>query len=104
MVRKSAVDDDDAPELDESFFERARPMTKVLPPEAQRAFRGGRPRLERPKKQVTVRLDADVLEAMKATGPRWQTRVNAVLRASLATGAFQRERPHRVAGSKKHRA
>ena len=91
MVDKTIVDLDDPPELDDGFFERARPMTEVLPQAAQRAFRTGRPRLERPKKQVTVRVDADILEAMKATGPRWQTRVNSVLRASIETGAFQRK-------------
>lgn len=28
------------------------------------------------KKSTTIRFDADVLEALKATGPGWQTRVN----------------------------
>jgi len=33
-----------------------------------------------PKKQVTVRFDADVIEWFKAQGPGYQTRMNAVLR------------------------
>jgi len=32
------------------------------------------------KKQITVRLDADVLEFFKKTGTRYQSRINAVLR------------------------
>ncbi len=32
------------------------------------------------KKQVTVRLDADVLEFFKGTGKRYQSRINAALR------------------------
>ncbi len=32
------------------------------------------------KKQVTVRLDADVLEFFKKTGTRYQSRINAALR------------------------
>lgn len=32
------------------------------------------------KKQITVRLDADVLEFFKQTGPRYQSRINAALR------------------------
>ena len=32
------------------------------------------------KKQVTVRLDADVLEFFKKTGVRYQSRINAALR------------------------
>ena len=32
------------------------------------------------KKQITVRLDADVLEFFRKTGPRYQSRINAALR------------------------
>lgn len=35
------------------------------------------------KKPVQIRLDADVLEALRATGDGWQTRVNDTLRANL---------------------
>lgn len=33
-----------------------------------------------PKKQVTLRLDADVLDWFKAQGRGYQTRINALLR------------------------
>ncbi|MEQ1591566.1 MAG: BrnA antitoxin family protein [Thiobacillaceae bacterium] len=39
----------------------------------------GRP-FGRKKVSTTVRFDADVLEAMKATGRGWQTRINDVVR------------------------
>jgi uncharacterized protein (DUF4415 family) len=32
------------------------------------------------KKQITVRLDADVLEFFRKTGSRYQSRINAALR------------------------
>jgi len=32
------------------------------------------------KRQVTLRIDADVLDYFKHTGKRYQTRINAVLR------------------------
>lgn len=32
------------------------------------------------KEQVTLRLDAEVLETFKATGTGWQTRINEVLK------------------------
>jgi uncharacterized protein (DUF4415 family) len=32
------------------------------------------------KKQVTLRLDADVIEFFRSTGKRYQSRMNAVLR------------------------
>ena len=35
------------------------------------------------KKPVQIRLDADVLQALRATGEGWQTRVNDTLRANL---------------------
>jgi uncharacterized protein (DUF4415 family) len=35
------------------------------------------------KQAVKLRLDADVLEALRATGEGWQTRINDMLRASL---------------------
>ncbi|MCJ2131331.1 BrnA antitoxin family protein [Methylobacterium sp. E-045] len=40
----------------------------------------GRPRIENPKRQVTLRVDGDVIEAMRATGPGWQARANEALR------------------------
>lgn len=35
------------------------------------------------KEPVKLRLDADVLAALRATGDGWQTRINDTLRASL---------------------
>ena len=37
--------------------------------------KGGRPVSDNPRKQVTIRLPADVLARWKATGPGWQTRM-----------------------------
>lgn len=36
------------------------------------------------KEAVKIRLDADVLAALRASGDGWQTRINDTLRASLA--------------------
>lgn len=35
------------------------------------------------KKRVTIRLDADVVAWLKAKGPRYQTRINAILRSAM---------------------
>ena len=43
----------------------------------------GRPRSDAPKEQVNIRLDQDVLERLRASGPGWQTRINTMLRTSL---------------------
>ena len=45
--------------------------------------RRGRPKAATSKVAVKLRLDADVLAALRATSDGWQTRLNATLRASL---------------------
>jgi uncharacterized protein (DUF4415 family) len=45
-----------------------------------RVIRRGRPPLEAPKQAIRIRLDADVVEHFRATGPGWQTRINDALR------------------------
>jgi uncharacterized protein (DUF4415 family) len=40
----------------------------------------GRPKLDRPKEQVSVRFDPDVLDAFRKTGSGWQGRMNEALR------------------------
>ncbi|WP_429362036.1 BrnA antitoxin family protein [Paraburkholderia sp. MM5496-R1] len=44
----------------------------------------GRPR-GTTKTATTVRFDDDVLETLKASGPRWQSRLNALVRDWLKT-------------------
>jgi len=43
----------------------------------------GRPKASMTKEPVKLRLDADVLAALRASGEGWQTRINDTLRASL---------------------
>lgn len=72
-------DPDDAPELLEAFFEDAeirRGETVIRPGR-------GRPKLDAPKEQINIRLDADVLSLLRQHGPGWQTRINELLRVSL---------------------
>ena len=45
----------------------------------------GRPRLASPKVAVTIRYDKDVIDAFKAGGPGWQTRMNDALNSWLKT-------------------
>lgn len=54
---------------------------------------GRPPKLAALKVSTTVRLDADVLEGLRATGRGWQTRVNSALRAWL-----KKHPPERRAG------
>jgi uncharacterized protein (DUF4415 family) len=45
----------------------------------------GRPKLEHPKEQVSIRYDADIVAAFRSSGPGWQTRMNDALREWLET-------------------
>lgn len=75
----------DFPEMTEQELSRLRPATEVMPPEFFKAidnFRAtrGRPALENPKKQITLRLDEDVIARFRQTGKGWQSRMNEALR------------------------
>jgi uncharacterized protein (DUF4415 family) len=50
---------------------------------AKVAVQRGRPKGDVTKVSTTLRLDPDVLAAFKATGPGWQSRINAALRRAL---------------------
>lgn len=80
-------DPDDAPEFTEEMFEIAevrvggkviRPATGYLGPNG--VVRGRPPLREQAKRQVTLRLDPDVIERFRADGPGWQGRMNDALR------------------------
>jgi uncharacterized protein (DUF4415 family) len=51
--------------------------------EGQKVKARGRPKSALTKEPVKLRLDADVLAALRASGEGWQTRINDTLRASL---------------------
>ncbi|WP_439532363.1 BrnA antitoxin family protein [Polymorphobacter sp.] len=48
--------------------------------------RRGRPKLETPKVEVKIRLDAETVRHLRDSGPGWQTRVNAALGQLVAAG------------------
>jgi uncharacterized protein (DUF4415 family) len=75
------VDPDDAPELDDDFFDRAEIR------EGDKIIRRGRPPFGlAAKKSVTLRLDDDVIAAYRETGAGWQSRINADLRKARKLG------------------
>jgi uncharacterized protein (DUF4415 family) len=64
-MKDAEIDYSDIPPLDKSFFTKA---TEAWPP---------------PKQQLTIRLDADVLNWLRANGRGYQTRINRILRAAM---------------------
>ena len=80
-IQRGIADDPDNPEWAEEDFKNARPFAEVFPELAESIRRArGRPVMEKPKRQVSLRLDPDVIDAFKATGKGWQGRINDVLR------------------------
>ena len=64
-MKDSEIDYSDIPGLDKTFLKKA---TVAWPPV---------------KKQLTIRLDADVLEWLKRHGRGYQTRINRILRVVM---------------------
>ena len=79
------VDPDDAPEWSDDHFRHAQLSVggKVVREAVGTWSRPGRPPSDNPKRQVTLRLDPDVLDKFRATGRGWQSRINAELRKVL---------------------
>lgn len=77
----SWVDPDDAPEWTEEMFEEAELTIggQIIKPGKWRT-RGRPPLGNATKRQVTLRIDPDVIDCFKADGPGWQGRMNAALR------------------------
>jgi uncharacterized protein (DUF4415 family) len=64
-MKDADIDYSDIPPLDRKFLKKA---TTAWPPG---------------KKQLTIRLDADVLDWLKAHGKGYQTRINRILRVVM---------------------
>lgn len=64
-MRDADIDYSDIPPLDKTFLKKA---TAAWPPV---------------KRQVTIRLDADVLDWLKSHGRGYQTRINRILRVVM---------------------
>jgi uncharacterized protein (DUF4415 family) len=64
-MRDAEIDYSDIPPLDKTFLKKA---TTPWPPA---------------KKQLTIRLDADVLAWLKGHGKGYQTRINRILRVVM---------------------
>lgn len=73
----------DSPEATDEQLAQAKPFAEALPALAEAARRArGRPRADNPRQQISIRLDPEVIEKFKATGPGWQGRINDALKAA----------------------
>jgi uncharacterized protein (DUF4415 family) len=79
-MKSNWIDPDDAPRLDRDWFQRAEIW------DGDKLIRRGRPKSDAPKQATSLRLDPDVLEHYRATGPGWQSRINQALRKAAGLG------------------
>jgi uncharacterized protein (DUF4415 family) len=68
-LRDEDIDLSDAPEITPEMFAKAVVRRGLKPPPS--------------KRQITIRLDEDVLKWFRAQGEGYQTRINALLRAYM---------------------
>lgn len=81
-----AWNDEDTPEWTDDQLDRAELAVggKVVRPPNGTLTRAGRPPLEaEAKRQVTLRLDPDVIAKFREGGPGWQGRINEALRKAV---------------------
>jgi len=84
-MKDAEIDYSDIPPLDKSFFTKA---TEAWPPA---------------KRQLTIRLDSDVLKWLKAHGRGYQTRINRILRVAMESQGPRPLAPGRVPRQQRRR-
>jgi len=70
----------DNPELTKEDFAKARPFAEALPELAASIRKGRGPNKAPTKKLVSLRLSGQVIDAYRAKGPGWQSKIDADLR------------------------
>jgi uncharacterized protein (DUF4415 family) len=83
-ISKDWVDPDDAPELDEQWFQDAH--VYIGDTLIKRGV--GRPPIKNTKEMLSLRLDADILEKLRASGKGWQTRLSNHIKEAVLKDAL----------------
>ena len=83
-ISQEAWESVDVPEATDAEFASARPFKEVFPDLYRKKM--GRPPVAAPKVHIGLRLAADVVQGILATGRGYNARVEKVLRDALAKG------------------
>ena len=83
-ISKDWVDPDEAPELDEQWFRDAH--VYVGDTLIKRGV--GRPPIQNAKEMLSLRLDSDILEKLRASGKGWQTRLSKHIKEAVLKGTL----------------
>ena len=76
MIRNSEIDFSDIPELSDERIVQMKPSHLV------------NKNMWPPKKMLSIRIDADLLESLRASGKGWQTRLNDWIRNGVSSHYF----------------
>lgn len=77
---RTSPDSDSVPEITEAWIDSADLHR------GEKLLRRGRPKLDHPRKLLSLRLPPAVIARWKATGPGWQSRMANVLEKSAPKG------------------
>lgn len=80
--RKDWEEVSDNPELTDAQLKQGKPFAEVFPELASIKRSRGRPRIEKPKQAVTLRVNQDTLNRFKARGKDWRAEMSKALDAS----------------------
>ena len=75
--------DPDVPEWSEEDWARAKPAIEVDPELVEWSLRTRGKQKAPTKELISIRLDPDITEYFRASGPGWQTRLNDTLRRAV---------------------
>jgi uncharacterized protein (DUF4415 family) len=76
----------DVPEATDAEFAAAKQFKEVFPAPYRSWKKMGRPPIATPKIHISLRLAADIVHSIRATGRGYNARVEKVLRDALAKG------------------
>lgn len=83
-IQKMIASDPDNPELTDEQLKQGKSFADAFPDLAESIKRSrGRPSVDNPKQQVSLRLSPDVLAKLKASGKGWQSRADDILRKAV---------------------
>ena len=82
-INRGIALDPDTVEWTNDEFAAARPVAEVCPEVVAKHVRRRGPQKAPTKESISLRVDQDVLERWRATGPGWQSRINGTLRRAV---------------------
>ena len=82
-INRGIALDPDNPEVSDEAFAAARPASEVCPELVADYVRRRGSQKTPTKELISLRVDQDVLERWRATGPGWQSRINETLRRAV---------------------